>query len=566
MTVLDDIARLARDLGDEGAVEDAIAISERASEGRYFVACVGQFKRGKSTLLNALVGSRVLPVGTLPVTSIPTVVRFGPQTEVRVRVVDEGWRTVAPAELHRYVSEEHNPGNVRRVSAAEVAVPSALLEDGTCLVDTPGLGSVFTGSTTATRDFLPHIDAAIVVLGSDPPITGDELDLIADIAERVPDLVFALNKADRAEHDEREAAQAFARTTIAKRLGRDPGPIWVVSAAHASEGRFEWDWTDFVRALERLASHSGRRLAAAAVNRGIARLRSRLLACIDERVSALTQPLEQVHRRVASLERVADDAERAGADLAPLLAAEARRLADECARRKDAFLADLRPRAQRELAEWMRADRLRGASLRVSAMRQAQLLARREVSAWLVGEQRWAEAAYRDTTARFANLTRAFVARLLTMELPAGAVDDGIDVDEGFTERSRFYFHEYETSVAPVSPLRILGDALRGLLGLRRGIERNALAFVAFLLELNATRVESDINDRVAESRRRLESQVGKLLRRLAATAQSALEEASRVRADGQPATDAALQRLRTLHSEVERLTAHPSASPPSSP
>jgi predicted GTPase len=552
MTVLDDIARLARDLGDEGAVEDAIAISERAREGRYFVACVGQFKRGKSTLLNALVGSRVLPVGTLPVTSIPTVVRFGPQTEVRVRVVDEGWRTVAPAELHRYVSEEHNPGNVRRVSAVEVAVPSALLADGMCLVDTPGLGSVFTGSTTATRDFLPHIDAAIVVLGSDPPITGDELDLIADIAGRVPDLVFALNKADRAEHDEREAAQTFARTTIAKRLGRDPGPIWVVSAAYASEGRFEWDWTDFVQALERLASQSGRRLAAAAVNRGIARLRSRLLACVDERVSALTQPLERVHRRVASLERVAGDAEHAGADLAPLLAAEARRLADECARRKDAFLADLRPRAQRELAEGMRADRLRGASLRVSAMRQAQLLARREVSAWLVGEQLWAEAAYRDTTARFVNLTRAFVARLLTVEPPANA-DDVIDVDEGFTERSRFYFHEYETGVAPASPLRVLGDALRGLFGLRRGIERNALTFVAFLLELNATRVESDINDRVAESRRRLESQVGELLRRLAATARVALDEASRVRADGQAVIDAELRRLSELQLELER-------------
>jgi len=50
-----------------------------------------------------------------------------------------------------------------------------------CLVDTPGIGSVFAGNTATTRSFVPHIDAALVVLGADPPLSGDELALVDEL-------------------------------------------------------------------------------------------------------------------------------------------------------------------------------------------------------------------------------------------------------------------------------------------------------------------------------------------------------------------------------------------------
>ena len=552
---LDAIIRIARQLGENDTAADALALAERTREGRYFVACVGQFKRGKSTLLNALLGTPLLPVGSLPITGVPTVVRFGRGTTARIRASDNSWRDVAPADVSQYVSEEHNPGNALGISVAEIFVASPLLADGMCLVDTPGLGSVFPTGSTATREFLPHIDAAIVVLGADPPITGDELELIAMIAERVPDLLFVLNKADRVPDEERERAKTFARAVIAKRIGRDPGPILVVSAADAQAGRPTWEWAEMVLALEHVRSQSGPRLARAAVDRGVARFRSRLVTVINEHRAALTIPLDQSRARLEVFERLSIEAERAGADLAPLLAAEATRLAHECARRKAAFLSDAQPRAQRQLAQWLSAARGRGAGLRVTAMRHVQQIVRGEVSSWLEGEQRWAEEAYRKATARFAELTRALVSRL-TIALPTlpTLLEDveAVDAGEGFTERSHFYFHEYETRVAPASPQRVLADALRGLFGLRRGIERDALAFVAFLLELNATRVESDLNDRVAESRRRFEIEVKELFRRLAGTARHALADAAKVRAVGQTAVDAELKRLESLRTELE--------------
>lgn len=64
-----DLARLA-DLATEAGLpalaRQASREIERLAEGRFYVACVGQFKRGKSTLINALVGQAVLPAGVAP--------------------------------------------------------------------------------------------------------------------------------------------------------------------------------------------------------------------------------------------------------------------------------------------------------------------------------------------------------------------------------------------------------------------------------------------------------------------------------------------------------------------
>jgi hypothetical protein len=75
---LAEVARLARLAGAAPVAAEAEALVRRVLEGRFHVACVGQFKRGKSSLVNTLVQSEVQPVGVLPVTSAVTVVRYGP--------------------------------------------------------------------------------------------------------------------------------------------------------------------------------------------------------------------------------------------------------------------------------------------------------------------------------------------------------------------------------------------------------------------------------------------------------------------------------------------------------
>jgi len=205
-------------LGTQALAEEARELAARISEGRFYVACIGQFKRGKSMLINALVGAPILPVGFIPVTAVPTVIRFGARASARVRAQDGSWREIAVAELGDYVSEEHNPENAKEIAGVEVFVPSPLLATGMCLVDTPGLGSVFTGNTSATESFVPHIDAALVVIGADPPLAGEELTLVEAVGRNVEDLILVINKADRTTDEERAAAAGFTRKLLEKRL------------------------------------------------------------------------------------------------------------------------------------------------------------------------------------------------------------------------------------------------------------------------------------------------------------------------------------------------------------
>ena len=234
---LDAVAAVARDAGLWRMVADTHDAVERLRSGLFYVVCVGQFKRGKSALLNGLVEEAVLPTGVVPITSAVTILRHGARLSARVRFRDRDWEECDPRALATYVSEEHNPGNEKGVRAVEVLVLSWLLASGLCLVDTPGLGSVIVANTEATRDFVPHVDAALVVLGADPPITGEELALVQILAGSVRDFIVVFNKADRQPEDERAAARDFTARVLAPVLGHRPEPILQVSATDHLSGR-----------------------------------------------------------------------------------------------------------------------------------------------------------------------------------------------------------------------------------------------------------------------------------------------------------------------------------------
>ena len=323
------LAHLAQDLGAEPVAEKARELAARISEGRFYVACVGQFKRGKSTLLNALVGHEVLPTGFVPVTAVPTVIRFGSSLRARVRMRDGSWREIAMTDLKQYVTEELNPENKKAVDGAEVFVPSSLLSSGMCFVDTPGLGSVFTGNTAVTQAFIPHIDAALVVVGADPPIAGEELALVEAVGQQVHDLILLINKADRTSDPERAAAAKFTREILEKRLHRPMGEVLEVSAAERMENRGTLrDWDKLLASLHHLVDDSGRNLVRAAGDRGLQRLGEQLLAVIGEDRDALLRPIEESEQRIRLMKETIAEAERSMHELSFLFMAEQHRISD----------------------------------------------------------------------------------------------------------------------------------------------------------------------------------------------------------------------------------------------
>ncbi len=551
------LATLGEKLGTNRVADEARELAARVAEGRFYVACIGQFKRGKSTLINALIGAPVLPVGFIPVTAVPTVIRFGEKQRARVRARDGSWREIAIQDLGEYVSEEHNPENSKGVVGVEVFAPSPLLAAGMCLVDTPGLGSVFTGNTAATEAFIPHIDAALVVVGADPPLAGEELALVEAVARHVQDLILVINKADRTTDEERAAAVGFTRKLLEKRLQRPAGPVFEVSAAERLENRGpERDWGRLVEALSQLVEDSGRQLIRAACERGLERLGEQLLAIISEEREALERPLGESERRIAAMKESLAGAERSMRELDYLFMAGQHHLSDTLVHRHKAFLASLSPQASQEFDQALQSvSRGTGPSYRRRMMREAQEVVRRHVLPWLQTEQVEAEKEYREVARRFVQMGNDFLKKLAEAGIwEIARLPHALDPEAGFRIRSKFTFHDLVEIAQPASPLRWMADLILGLVGAHSVIESNARQFLNHLLETNCTRVQSDILNRVEESRSRLEVEIRKLLHEIRRIAERALARASTARAEGASAVQAARARLDRLEREIRLL------------
>ncbi|OGK94897.1 MAG: hypothetical protein A2W08_19415 [Candidatus Rokubacteria bacterium RBG_16_73_20] len=554
---LADLERLAREAGAVELAREAAAVAERLREGRFYVACVGQFKRGKSTLINALVGEPVLPTGVVPVTAAVTVVRFGARVAARVRFGERDWEDCDPRALATYVAEEHNPGNEKGVTGVEVFVPSPLLATGLCLVDTPGIASVSPAGTAATRAFVPHIDAALLVLGADPPISGDELGLVEEIARSAHELIVVLNKADRLGDAERAEALGFTERVLAERLRRPVAPILQVSAverlAGGPPGR---DWDALVWCLEGLALGSGASLVRAAEARETAALRDALLLELDAEREALERPLHESQARVASLRRAIAGAERALEELGPRMSAVQERLRRAFSEARDAFFRGALREARAALRARLDGVCASGGAPRARATGAAVDVARECLERWRREQEPEVERLYREGMQRFAELLGEVHDR--TAASPELARLSRPEVMTGVTARSRLVYTEMLTA-APASVGAGLLDAVRPPRARRRRIERAAAAYLERLLEANSARAKNDFLERVLESRRGLEAEVRRRLQDVAAAAERAVEQARRTQEAGAAAVQARVDAIARLRTEVEALE-HPEA------
>lgn len=548
------LAELAQEFASEHVAAEAATLARRLTEGRFYVACLGQFKRGKSTLLNALVEKNVLPTGTIPVTTVPTVLRHGNMFGVKVRFHGGNWADAALEDLKEYVSEECNPENAKGVTGVEVFLPSPLLAEGMCFVDTPGLGSIFAGNTAATRGFIPHIDAAIVVVGADPPIAGEELTLVETIGKHVEHLLVVLNKADRTSAAERDAAVPFTRQVLEKRLRRPIGPIFEISA-YERLGKIgnNRDWDAFVGCLQELAAGSASILVRRAGDRGIRRIGEQLLAIATEEREALLRPMEESERRISAMHSTIAAAQQSTREMSYLFMAETHRLSDLFLVRRKEFLRENLPSARSAfLKEMSRLHSPWGPSLRRQAMNAAQRVAAQSVLPWLAEEQRFAEREYRVAAERFVCIANDFLKQLTQSKVAELArMPNALDSEKGFRSASQFRFEELIHVAQPASPLRYAADVVLGSIGASRQIRREAAEFFEYLMEMNSRRVQADLMDRIQGSQRQLETEIRKLLQEVTRVAEDALEHARQARSRGSVMVEEKLARISAVEQEV---------------
>jgi GTP-binding protein EngB required for normal cell division len=210
-------------LGTARDREQLMAVRDRIAAQRLRVLVAGEAKRGKSTLVNALLDRAVLPAGVTPLTAVATTVRYGARPRTEVTFADGHEERHSLAALEDLVTERGNPGNRRGLQRVIVYVDAPVLTDGVELVDTPGAGSVFTWDTQAAYDALENMDAAIFVLTADPPVSASERDLLRRVAALSVTTFVILNKIDRLDRAELAEACEFTRRVTAEAAGGADG-------------------------------------------------------------------------------------------------------------------------------------------------------------------------------------------------------------------------------------------------------------------------------------------------------------------------------------------------------
>lgn len=213
LTVIENIETLTRE--DADTIGDRLlTVREHLLSNCFNLVILGQFKRGKTTLINSLIGKEILPSSVVPLTSVVTILKHSDEINCNIYMQDGSNKIVRLEELTDYITEKGNPKNIKNVRCARIQYPSPFLEKGMLLVDTPGVGSTFLHNTETTYEFLDHLDAALFLMSADVPISQVEKELLDTIKGSTQKIFFVLNKIDNLTSQEIEEISAFNKHVL----------------------------------------------------------------------------------------------------------------------------------------------------------------------------------------------------------------------------------------------------------------------------------------------------------------------------------------------------------------
>ena len=558
---LDELAEAASELAAVAANRQGLAaragrLAERLARRRFHVSVLGEFKRGKSTLINAMLGLGLMPTGVLPLTAVATEVGYGPAGATVVHL-DGVAEEIELAQLGEYVTEAGNPANVHHVARVEARVPVELLRPGLVLVDTPGIGSVFRHDEAAARALL-EADGAILVLSADAPLSEEERRLLADLSERQAPTFFVLNRVDHLSPAERDEVARFVSDAVAGELGRKE-KIWCLSARAALGARLagqvpgENECGDFPAFSQEFARFVELDLVQARLGTARAEL-ARLAHELDDSLAIETATAEldaaSLSQRVARLREAASGQHRAFEDERTLLQRDVAVLAGTIEGALAEFAAAEPAKCEGQLLEVARTtavpqleDVLR--STVESAVRQS-FEGFRQAEAQ-TAEESWGRLAegFRDRTQDRVNAVRAAAADIFQVELPHLALPRVAE------ERERFFYLFLSVGRSTESIDRLFRRLLPPAVVRRRLLER-ARRNLAGEFDKHAGRARWDLTQRLDAVHRRFEAAMAAELERSVATILAATAQAEKVSsmAEGQrqqhrQANDAARQAAR---------------------
>jgi GTP-binding protein EngB required for normal cell division len=570
-------AQLAQALRDAAVLRgidgEAIAwLDRKLAEQSFNLVVAGQFKRGKSSVINSLLGDRLLPVGVIPLTSVVTLIRSGTAPRGQVEFLDGRTQELLLETLAEFVTERGNPKNAKGVRQVIIEHPSAWLADGVQLIDTPGIGSVYQHNTDVTQQYLPKADAVLLIASVDQPVSCAELEFLAGIRQYAGKVFCLLNKIDYVQKDELAEAVRFAREAIRSALETEV-PIFAVSArlaldSHLADGKssVESGFPDFEYALHRFMTHERRTVWIHSVARSLLRILAQARFALELEAKILTTPLSEIEDKLAAYEAKKREFERALRDYQVLMDSGARALVkDEIEPALEKFKLGERTRICALVEEWSSAESAALPVRKLDAMleQRSKKEIRSAYDGWLAREDVAASAAFEKLCGRFWAEMQSSVDELVRYSSELFAVRfEAVPDDSRWSPESGFYYKFwYEPpglATLASSLVAILPRFLAAKLILRRW-RAQALE----LVEVQAGRLRYDFEQRVQKS---AQDARGRMVRRIQATLagiEAAIEGAATARRQGAEQVSAGMARIKLANEAMSSIEARVRAVSP---
>jgi Dynamin family len=307
-TRLSDIAT-AR--GAEEAGRRLAAGRQRLLDERLVVVVCGEFKRGKSTLLNALLGEPGLfPVDAFYATRVITTAGYGAPETITVTMTPAAGQIrrveIGRDQIASFATESENPHNAKQVELVSIRTPNPRLAPGLTLVDTPGVGGVYDEHSAVTLGFLQSASALVFVADATQPLMESELAFmrraaeLAKVAEDPDGCLFVLSKIDAL--GDYQPILANMRAKLAEITGRSAESIPLVAVSAMAKLEYLRNGSADYLELSNFAAFEQMLWSALGRRRGRALLSSSL-ADLDLAAQALAVPLETEARALTGENR-----------------------------------------------------------------------------------------------------------------------------------------------------------------------------------------------------------------------------------------------------------------------
>jgi GTPase SAR1 family protein len=308
-------------------------LREKIQNNVFNLVVLGQFKRGKTTLINALLGAEILPTAIVPLTSIATILKHDEVLKINVYFNDGRVTEIDPDNLSEYVTEKGNPKNEKDVQEVVITYPSPYLKDGVRLIDTPGVGSIYQHNTDIAYQYLPKSDAALFLLSVDQPVSKAELDFLKDVREYSNKIFFLQNKADYVDAEDLKESISFSKKVIEECMDYEV-KIFPLSAKLALDGKLNGKsellgksfLPEFENILNTFLMEEKGKVLLLSVSNSILRVLSQALFELGLEMKSLTIPVEELKVKIEMFENKKKEVMREKQDFDILLDGEVDRL------------------------------------------------------------------------------------------------------------------------------------------------------------------------------------------------------------------------------------------------